>query len=1371
MKRYIYMILLLVSGVYSAYLRDIPIIVYQPDGTEINCYATGDEYYSWLHDGDGYTIIQSQSDGYYYFAKAVSGTLLPTDIRVDSMSPDKTRLEQWVGITVDEYRMRRTKFWENVQVRDAPTIGTVNNINIFVRFADENEFSTPRSVMDEPFNKEEGPSLYHYYDEVSYSQLEVITHHFPVCPMSTNLSYQDQYPRSYYEPYNSQTNPNGYTENQRTIREHTLLRNAIQFIDSEVPAGLDVDGDDDGKVDNVTFLVSGSPTGWSDLLWPHRWSLYSFNVFINNRIVDSYNFNLATGGYFTVNTLCHEFFHSMGAPDLYHYNGGGAPTSVGGWDIMDGGSGYMGAWMKYKYGHWIECPEIETMGIFPILPLQSQQLSCYQVDSPNSSHEFFVVEYRKQEGIYEINLPGNQDGMLIYRIDGYLDGNAQGPPDEVYLYRPGGTTNVNGNLNAAIFSAETGRTEINDSTDPSSFLYGGAPGGLNIQDIGYPGDIMEFVYWNIFINTSVVGITNDNDGDGLLNPGETGQLTLDVQIQSGPSNAENATVTLTSPYDWVHFNPSIIEIGSLPMNGNHVEIETSISIDNIEDLMPAVFVLEINADFDDDGTIVHYTDEFDFELDVTLNQVGFPLATAEIRSSPLIIDLNNDGDNEIIFGDYSGVVHIYFDDGTEYFNGTFPFETGNQIWGSPAAADLDGDSYIDFVITSKSRHLYIFDYNGLKTDYETELYLIGTPAIGNVDDDPELEIVFSGYSSNNKIFAINFDGSDVDGFPIDFSERVKAGVALADFNNNGKDDIVLGTDDDFLYLILDDGSTAPGFPFLAGDKIQTAPSILEANGEKIIITGCNDNRLYAVNSDGSLRFSVLTGDKIQVSPSVMELNGELFIFFGSKDDKIYAVDLNGNALSGWPVNLGNDIIASPCFADFDGDGSSEIVTAINGSEIFVLYNDGTTYPHFPINTGGLLRGAITNSDLDLDGDLEIFIGSGESLQVIDVKETGDLSGMWSMYRNNTARTGYYQPAEESMQVFVNYIIDWNLVGLPLNVEDPYYLSVYPDAIEETLFSFAYSYIQETEFEHGNGYWLRFDSAGTTAISGSSLSSVSVQLNEDWNLIAGLSTVTSISSISDPDNLIIPGTIYGFTGGYVEASELEPGKGYWIRSFGEGSITISSGMQARTREFTNYLEGANSLTINGQTLYFGIDVPEEHKLSYSLPPKPPSGATDIRFSGDTKLCATDDCVIEVMNKSNPLNVEFDIKDGDVWEITDESGNVFECSGVNVLELIGDSEKWVLRKFITTVPTIFALHTAYPNPFNPVTTIQFSVQTHGNASLRIYDITGKLVETLVDDFIEPGNHSVQWHASNFSSGIYFYKLTSGNKTTTNKMILMK
>ena len=122
----------------------------------------------------------------------------------------------------------------------------------------------------------------------------------------------------------------------------------------------------------------------------------------------------------------------------------------------------------------------------------------------------FLSLYRKKEGLYEVNTPGSYSGMLVYRINGNLNGNANGPPDEVYVYRPGGTTFNNGNLTQAIFSAEVGQTEINDSTDPSSFLYGDEPGGLNIQNISYPGDIMEFTYWNIFIQTAIVGIVNDN---------------------------------------------------------------------------------------------------------------------------------------------------------------------------------------------------------------------------------------------------------------------------------------------------------------------------------------------------------------------------------------------------------------------------------------------------------------------------------------------------------------------------------------------------------------------------------------------------------------------------------------------------------------------------------------------------------------------------------------------------------------------------------------------------------------------------------------------------------------------------------------------
>ncbi len=84
--------------------------------------------------------------------------------------------------------------------------------------------------------------------------------------------------------------------------------------------------------------------------------------------------------------------------------------------------------------------------------------------------------------------------------------------------------------------------------------------------------------------------------------------------------------------------------------------------------------------------------------------------------------------------------------------------------------------------------------------------------------------------------------------------------------------------------------------------------------------------------------------------------------------------------------------------------------------------------------------------------------------------------------------------------------------------------------------------------------------------------------------------------------------------------------------------------------------------------------------------------------------------------------------------------------------------------------------YPNPFNPETTIAFSVPTTGPASLKIYNLKGQLIRTLVDDVREAGNHTVVWNGkdsndSSVSSGLYFYRLTNDGKTITRKMLLSK
>jgi flagellar hook assembly protein FlgD len=91
----------------------------------------------------------------------------------------------------------------------------------------------------------------------------------------------------------------------------------------------------------------------------------------------------------------------------------------------------------------------------------------------------------------------------------------------------------------------------------------------------------------------------------------------------------------------------------------------------------------------------------------------------------------------------------------------------------------------------------------------------------------------------------------------------------------------------------------------------------------------------------------------------------------------------------------------------------------------------------------------------------------------------------------------------------------------------------------------------------------------------------------------------------------------------------------------------------------------------------------------------------------------------------------------------------------------------------VPGSFVLHPAYPNPFNPSTTISFDISdaTDRNTSLHIYDITGKLVETLVNGTVPVGTHTITWNPKNLSSGLYIVQLKAGNKTFNQKLTFLK
>jgi hypothetical protein len=79
--------------------------------------------------------------------------------------------------------------------------------------------------------------------------------------------------------------------------------------------------------------------------------------------------------------------------------------------------------------------------------------------------------------------------------------------------------------------------------------------------------------------------------------------------------------------------------------------------------------------------------------------------------------------------------------------------------------------------------------------------------------------------------------------------------------------------------------------------------------------------------------------------------------------------------------------------------------------------------------------------------------------------------------------------------------------------------------------------------------------------------------------------------------------------------------------------------------------------------------------------------------------------------------------------------------------------------------------YPNPFNPSTTIKYSIAQFSNVVLKIFDILGNEIETLVDEEKPAGEYKVEFNGTSLTSGIYFYQLKAGNYIETNKMILLK
>jgi hypothetical protein len=374
---------------------------------------------------------------------------------------------------------------------------------------------------------------------------------------------------------------------------------------------------------------------------------------------------------------------------------------------------------------------------------------------------------------------------------------------------------------------------------------------------------------------------------------------------------------------------------------------------------------------------------------------------------------------------------------------------------------------------------------------------------------------------------------------------------------------------------------------------------------------------------------------------------------------------------------------------------------------------------------------------------------------------------------------------------------WNLISNPLTTDDDSVLQLFP----ASLFPYAYSfsrdsgYSQRTQLKNGTGYWEKFPSGQNNTIMGVRRTIDSIDVEAGWNLIGSISAPVPTSSIT-PAGTTILSSYYEYNKGYHASDIITPGKGYWIKVSTSGTLILSSAVTAPApiKSSGTAHNNFNHLIIedvsgNTQTLYFGYTEESGDLYRYEMPPIPPLGIFDARFaSGKSVAIAAQsndgDFPIAISSASYPLTVRWEIFQQKLPATLLVDGQESQLQSRGETHISNPKSQIQLRLSSagqTELPTVSALHQNYPNPFNPVTNFQFTIGNLQFVSLKVFDVLGREIATLVNEVKQPGSYEVQWDASNvsggisakggYASGVYFYRLQTNGFTATKKLVLMK
>ena len=490
---------------------------------------------------------------------------------------------------------------------------------------------------------------------------------------------------------------------------------------------------------------------------------------------------------------------------------------------------------------------------------------------------------------------------------------------------------------------------------------------------------------------------------------------------------------------------------------------------------------------------------------------------------------------------------------------------------------------------------------------------------------------------------------------------------------------------------------------------------------------------------------------IKSSPIIADLdgNGLKEIYFGSDNGSMYATMIGGLDVAGFPFETNDDVRSSPAVGDVDGDGQEELVFGSKDGNLYIVSSTGSQ--ELAYNQSGYIIGAAALANLDGDNDLEIVFATQSSSN----------GKVFAIHHDGSDVTGF--PVDIAEKVIVGPAV--------ADLENDGVMDIVAVSWDNHIHVFDANGAVKTgfPFETSN----RFNSPATLVdldgdgdleiVAGNDNGNLYV-LHHDATIMAEFDTGDDIRGGIAVADLESNGSLELLFTGYddhvhvwdpVTNTELAG----WPIDIGSNSLT---GPVAADLDNDGDLEVVTS-TKSGNIHAFHHDGTPLTQFPFTVAGNIESTPAigDLDNDGDFELIFGTTMGLQV------IDVKSEAGEVASWKL--HRGNRHRSGYYGLTLAAVDPDEMI-------TPLAFHVSRNYPNPFNPITTFRVTTAEQSKLEVSVYDVSGRLVNRLINDNMDAGIHTVQWDGRNQSgyfvpAGVYFLQVISGENQHVQKMALIK